>query len=573
MELRSEKSANSERTTVKEAGLEDLATLDDKLGFEPYVGAIASFLSHYDTRAPFTLSIEGEWGSGKSSFMLQLQDELQFSGATVSFNAWRHDKVESMWAAFALNVVNQLNKRLGFKERVRRNLLLSWEKFNFSKGWSRLLLNLAVGVFFIYIIVLLVRMGINGGLAGAIGIKDGEVQEGVTEGFLKPLGWIGGVIGIGFFLRKLVEIFGNPLLVDLKKFMASPNYGAYSSFIEEFHDDFKTTVNVLAKDVDKVFIFIDDLDRSDVSKAADLMQGLNLMISDSEKIIFIIGMDRDKVAAGIAAKFKDQMRFLTPSHLSLDTEKGIMEALEFGHNYLQKFIQLSFQVPKPSQDFLSKFIDDLGGKEEIREKRRAGENVFDPSLFLDDGEDSEDFKITTLLFASEFDNNPRRIKQFVNAYRLKIYIAYSTGLFKKGTGGKGLTIQQVGKFVAMTMLWPEIVPDLLEYPNLLSNITNHWRGVGTNAANSGVQTGGSSTTHPVQLNDIESAWFRDQAFRSFLVMGETIDPYNFSMEYVDCIALLQTTPKVEIPSRRRRKREVSKPIKEGQSQTFDDVPQ
>lgn len=568
MEPRSEKSVNSERTTVKEAGLEDLATLDDMLGFEPYVGAIASFLSHYDTRAPFTLSIEGEWGSGKSSFMLQLQDEVQFSGATLSFNAWRHDKVESMWAAFALNVVKQLNKRLSFKERVRRNFLLSWKKFDFSKGWSRLVLNLAVGAFFTYIIVLLLRMGINGELAVAIGIKDGEVQEGVTEGFLKPLGWMGGIIGVGFFLRKLVEVFGNPLLVYLKKFMANPNYGAYSSFIEEFHADFKTTVNVLAKDVDKVFIFIDDLDRADVSKAADLMQGLNLMISDSEKIIFIIGMDRDKVVAGIAAKFKDQMPFLTPSHLSLDTEKGMMQALEFGHNYLQKFIQLSFQVPKPSRDFLSKFIDNLGGKEEIREKRRVGENVFDPSLFLDDGEDSEDFKITTLLLASEFDNNPRRIKQFVNAYRLKIYIAYSTGLFKKGPGGKSLTIQQVGKFVAMIMLWPEIVPDFLEYPNLLSNITNHWRGVGTNATNRGAQRDGS-----MQLNNVESAWYRDQPFRSFLLMGDNIDSYNFSMEHVNCIALLQTTPKVEIPSKRRRKRSGPEPMKEDEVQTFENVPQ
>src|SRR5689334_14903882 len=44
----------------------------DKLGFEPYVRAVAWFLIDPKTRPPLTLSIEGPWGSGKSSFMLQL---------------------------------------------------------------------------------------------------------------------------------------------------------------------------------------------------------------------------------------------------------------------------------------------------------------------------------------------------------------------------------------------------------------------------------------------------------------------------------------------------------------------
>jgi predicted KAP-like P-loop ATPase len=42
---------------------------DDKLGFGTYVSAVAKFLTDSSTKIPLTLSIEGLWGSGKSSFM------------------------------------------------------------------------------------------------------------------------------------------------------------------------------------------------------------------------------------------------------------------------------------------------------------------------------------------------------------------------------------------------------------------------------------------------------------------------------------------------------------------------
>ena len=47
------------------------------LGFEPYVEAVAEFLVHKDTQPPLTISVEGEWGSGKSSFMWQLKNEIK----------------------------------------------------------------------------------------------------------------------------------------------------------------------------------------------------------------------------------------------------------------------------------------------------------------------------------------------------------------------------------------------------------------------------------------------------------------------------------------------------------------
>jgi hypothetical protein len=62
--------------SVFPASSNDQPTDKDFLGFEPYVRAIAEFLTNESTKPPLVLSIEGEWGSGKSSFMLQLKETL-----------------------------------------------------------------------------------------------------------------------------------------------------------------------------------------------------------------------------------------------------------------------------------------------------------------------------------------------------------------------------------------------------------------------------------------------------------------------------------------------------------------
>ena len=61
-------------------------TSSDTLGFDPYVDAISQFLLNEETQPPLTLSVEGEWGSGKTSFMLQLKERIDSAGGkTVHF--------------------------------------------------------------------------------------------------------------------------------------------------------------------------------------------------------------------------------------------------------------------------------------------------------------------------------------------------------------------------------------------------------------------------------------------------------------------------------------------------------
>ncbi|MFM2078960.1 MAG: hypothetical protein RJA49_2850, partial [Actinomycetota bacterium] len=80
---------------ARSEGVSDAPTKEDRLTFRPYVDAVAAFLLNLATKPPFTMSIEGEWGAGKSSFLAQLADALvqlqrpQPSGQTTQIESAR----------------------------------------------------------------------------------------------------------------------------------------------------------------------------------------------------------------------------------------------------------------------------------------------------------------------------------------------------------------------------------------------------------------------------------------------------------------------------------------------------
>ncbi len=467
-------SATGNRDTV--AGLND-----DALGFRPYVTALYSYLKNEETKAPFTISIEGEWGSGKSSFMKQLEESLDDEFVTVHFNVWRHDKVESMWAAFALHFIKELLHKHDPWPRIWLNFKLRWNRFRWIKEWFSVVKMLVLLGFYVFLTVLFFKHGEQ--FAQAM-FKDDNIS---FEAIVPVFGGAALLVGFIFLMIRLFEVTGNPFKIDLQKFINKPNYEGNITYIEEFLSDLEKTVETLtvkdkkakdkkAEDKKKVFIFIDDLDRAEIPKAAELMQGLNMMITDNSQLIFIVGMDREKVAVGIAAKYKELLPFLYPA-TSKDEAAGISfaeNARSFGYQFLEKFIQLSFQIPRPSKSSVSQYISSLSQLTNGQDNSPVQKIKYHPVYFIADGKDDASFREVVESLAPYFDYNPRRIKQFVNIFRLKAHIAEATGLFLSADGQtESLTIPQLGKFVALNILYPEFIELLstgqLRFNDILSS--------------------------------------------------------------------------------------------------------
>jgi len=338
---------------------------------------------------------------------------------------------------------------------------------------------------------------------------------------------------------KLKSVAGSPLDFDFNKYFKSPDYENRVAFIETFHKDFEKIVNAYAG-INKIYVFIDDLDRCEVPKASDLMQAINLMISYDPRLIFIIGMDREKVAASLAVKHEKLFPYLYSFNPPIEGRADIAEksddqescsrenlnpeyanGLRYGYEFIEKFIQVPFSVPVPTEADLDVFLDQVSAPAAIPEveqgllknipetikvsihgwwsKRRGREMrgqpedlkvQEEPAVEPEPGgeektkekmfkreiiellyyKDSEKVRKIILMAAPALENNPRRIKQFVNLFRLKVYIAKKTGLLDLSddlSGDENLTLEQLGKFVAISLRWPLLLKEIETDPELL----------------------------------------------------------------------------------------------------------
>ncbi len=566
---------------VHDYNVGDQPTPQDTLGFEPYVKAIASFLTNDSTHAPLTLSIEGEWGSGKSSFMLQLMEELKKepSEVVVDFNAWQYDKDEAMWAAFALKCTRQISDsdHLGLFRRWLAHLQLFFSRFSWERGWldmAKLVLMLMVLVT-ILVLPLLARDRIWEFVAPASPSATAAPASGQTDSFLtssirKLLGAGGSLaylaLVFGLF-RKAKDVVGNPLTINLKQHLDTPDYKSRVAFIDHFQEDFREIVRIYGRGR-KVFVFIDDLDRCEVPKAADLMQALNLMISGNNQLIFIMGLDREKVAAGLAVKYEKLLPYLAPAAkgarptATFDPVLG----LEYGYNFIEKFIQLPFLVPQASEPQVKGFLEHILG---TSDSSAPGQQL-PPGLQAAAAGESAERTVTEntemvtqilKMVAPTFDYNPRRLKQFINAFRLKTFIASRTGLFgepQDTTSYDRLTTYQLGKFVAISLRWPLLLADLDNERDLLKRLQILSLNKNKITPDDLVEMVGErevlkpkidlATGGQVEVTEALIRWYRRDSLRKLLCVkpltekGAEADLRLFSLDKLNVNKLLEVSP-------------------------------
>jgi len=567
---------NEIRRTESIAGssIPDVAADRDYLGFDVYVEAIGEYLTHDDTKGPLALSIEGEWGSGKSSFMLQLKNWLtdEQNSKTVWFNAWRHDTEEALWAAFALRFVEDMT--LQIKSGIKRSYTkwkLMRSRYDWRNGWFDLARMVFTVIIWVVIAIAIWALGRETFLVGGktVGLPD-SIWIILGSG-----GSLAAAYRVFITVRDTADIVGNPLRFDLKKHIQNLNYAERIGFIEKFHSDFKKIVDVYAKG-EKVFVFIDDLDRCKVPKAADMMQAMNLMIGADERLIFIVGMDRQKIAAGLAVKFEKLLPYIQLNNQDQFEHNKTRVGIKFGYDFIEKFIQLPFRVPIPGAKKVETFLKKLKEEKEDRNsesgKKRSGlwsiisgwfkrKKIIDQigthdikpgetemtrkwnEFALGIGDDSDSVQEMTKAAAQFLNYNPRRIKQFINMFRLKAYIAYNTGQFNPPVDSedvRAVTLEQLAKFVTTELRWPILLTNLEDDPELFNRLSSF--------AESKIYKLEDQITEPE--TNIEKQWQEETELLELLAYNSNPkeDSYpNYSLTQLNVGNLLQVSAKVSPP--------------------------
>jgi hypothetical protein len=184
------------------------------------------------------------------------------------------------------------------------------------------------------------------------------------------------------------------------------------------------------------------------------MQLLLVLLSSAPNVALIIGLDRDKVAAAMAARQEKLLPYL----YKVQPAETYALGLDYGKRFIEKFIQLSYILPTPRSNGLQAMVNpdvERPGNPVPASQRSA------KAIEIVTGKDDSGTLNTMIDMADVgFDHNPRNVKQFVNTFRLQAFIANETGLFGSSRvtrTGRPLTIPQLGKFVALCMRWPEFV--------------------------------------------------------------------------------------------------------------------
>jgi hypothetical protein len=440
---------------------------DDRLGFRPYVTAVAKFLTHESTKVPLTMSVEGLWGTGKSSFMRLLQAKLESLGKSrfVTFEAWRYNADEGLWAAFLDAFDSQLRSAMNPRERLAARLRLVKLRISLqgtmdtviTVGWMFAALLISFSVMFYAV------------KHGSSFLKSlNEPGKDVVELIETTGGFAGAVAALLVFFSKLGELLKSPAALDrAKKLWGKPDFHERMPLIHDMTTNLSSLVEAYVGN-ETVYVFIDDLDRCEYSKAAEMIQGLLLLASSAPRVALIVGLDKEKVAAALAAKQEKLLPYL------YNVEPGQIYALgnDYGQRFLEKFIQVSYVVPSPRASGLKAMINPHAAPPELPSPPGVASMQ---AVKVATGEDDSTTLNALIDMADEvFDHNPRNVKQFVNAFRLQAFIASETGLFEDPTVTRGngmlLTVPQLAKYVALCIRWPNFLEAVMQDEKLVGDV-------------------------------------------------------------------------------------------------------
>ncbi len=210
---------------------------DDLFNVEVYVNALCSFIMSCET--PMTISIQGDWGSGKTSMMNMMMANLQGTVWPIWFNTWQFSQFD-MGKDLVFSMMDVILKGLDCEQDIRKKIINGLVGFG-----KRAVRNVSDYTF-------------GGEITNVI---SQTINPGANE----------------------VDIAS--CIIDLKDQFLS----AINTKLEKEHRD-------------RVVIFVDDLDRLQPEKAVELLEVLKLFL-DCDNCIFVLAVDYEVVTLGIQKKF------------------------------------------------------------------------------------------------------------------------------------------------------------------------------------------------------------------------------------------------------------------------------
>ncbi len=387
--------------------LNDLPTDIDALDFKSYAKTIDNICKMAST--PLTIGIFGSWGSGKTSLMKMIREGLPRNFASVWFDAWKYENEQTLWRAFLLNILDEIEKIIPLPGKELENEKRLKELNNLKTMLYRSIEVEKLGG------VTIDFSKLGGQLA------KGAVQIGLS--FVPPLAQ----------LTKLVEELQKASVKSLAEDAAdairrerSKEYFEQVQSLEQFHAEFGKLVQNHIKN-NRLVVFVDDLDRCLPEQAVRLLEAIKLF-ADVPGCIFILGLDHEIISRGIEIHYQSLIQ-------NQSNSTGID-----GNRYLEKIIQLPFLIPPIEHSNMERFIENL----------------------VSEWPDKECPKV----FAKGLQDNPRQIKRTMNVFLMLWQLALERRELLQGK----IKPIRLAKVVTIQAIAPDLYKLIAGQPGLLRQL-------------------------------------------------------------------------------------------------------
>ena len=253
----------------------------DKLDRKDEVENLTLLLTNISS--PIVLAVNSPWGTGKTTFAQMLQAELLSKNSiSIYFNAWETDFAKDPLLAF----LGEMNIALESHLQGEKEKILAWKKA--KKAGTHIL-----------------KKGIPALIKiGTAGIIDtGEIVEEETS--------------------KLLEGFSVDIIEE---------YTKNKEAIQCFKENVSEVLSTIDVNKNKLYIFVDELDRCRPSYAVELLERIKHLL-DIEGLVFILSLDKNQLAHSVRSLYGAE--FDAPG-------------------YLRRFIDIEYELRTPQ---LNKFID------------------------------------------------------------------------------------------------------------------------------------------------------------------------------------------------------------------------
>ena len=396
----------------------DIETSKDLLGYSIHASLLKDVVTN-TKNLPITIGLYGDWGSGKSSILKILQEQLEKDDDTVViyFDGWSFESFDDAKMALIHGIVDALESNEKFFAKVKDNtegafntLKEAFVELKKSINWMRALKITA---------------------KAAIPVASAVVTGGTS--IIPTL--------ISVFQENkehLVNLLtGDKAEEFLQKAINSEDVEKKYKAVREFRTDFEALINKSKQG--RIVILIDDLDRCLPRHIIDNLEAIKLFLN-VPKTAFVIAADQYIVSNAIKSEYKT----------IIEASKEDRAHDNLGEAYMEKFIQLPYTLPKLSPKEVETYVTLLFCQSAIDEEdflkvqkdfasfvsknkfEKYGWDNIKKILSVDESQDLS----STIGFVSHFSSiignslrwNPRLIKRFLNAFEVRFSLLSKSGL-------------------------------------------------------------------------------------------------------------------------------------------------